>query len=255
MIRNLILFLFMLALSAQGSLKDGLVAYWNLDQADGEVKVDSFSTNHLYDYSGTIDASNGKIRMASYFMTNESEGLVLTNGNFTFTGQQSFSVAGWFNIQRTTDWQQVISRSGYNREWQVQVRSAATNLQFFVMTNSVDPEAGNGILVDGKYVITSNEWHSFAAVCDAEGDKLYLYCDGKTTQSANFAFDSYCVDTGVLTVGQQYNSSTRRFDGSIDELGVWNRALTAAEIEVLRNNGIAMTYPFRRRNVFGQNGE
>ena len=36
----------------------------------------------------------------------------------------------------------------------------------------------------------------------------------------------------------------RSFKGTIDELGIWNRALTDADVSKLYNNGNGLSYPF-----------
>jgi hypothetical protein len=40
------------------------------------------------------------------------------------------------------------------------------------------------------------------------------------------------------------NSNTQWSNGSLDEIGIWNRALTTGEISTLYNSGSGKGYPF-----------
>jgi hypothetical protein len=39
------------------------------------------------------------------------------------------------------------------------------------------------------------------------------------------------------------------FDGMIDEIGVWSRALTSGEVTQLYNSGAGLQYPFTSNNT------
>jgi hypothetical protein len=50
---------------------------------------------------------------------------------------------------------------------------------------------------------------------------------------------------GEFVIGARRTSDNQApFDGLIDEVGIWSRVLTAAEIAILYNGGSGITFPF-----------
>ena len=49
--------------------------------------------------------------------------------------------------------------------------------------------------------------------------------------------------TSQYTIGSPYGGSTESFHGIIDELAVYNRALSSEEVSILYNSGTGLSYP------------
>jgi hypothetical protein len=97
----------------------------------------------------------------------------------------------------------------------------------------ISPDAGPGIW-DGQ-------WHHVAATYD--GSAVRLYADGKQVGNgtpASVTINYNLPGTHDLQVGNisQFAGSDG-FDGSIDELSIYNRALSASEIQAIFNAGSA----------------
>ncbi len=90
-------------------------------------------------------------------------------------------------------------------------------------TNSVTTEEG---------AIQLNTWYHVAATVSS--DSLRLFING--TQVASSTSSSLDM-TGCLTVGEHHqgNGHWYYWDGIIDEVGIWDRALTASEVLALHN--------------------
>jgi surface protein len=92
----------------------------------------------------------------------------------------------------------------------------------------------NGSLIEGGKV-ADGQWHHVAVVYDdAAANKVSLYIDGNMSKSGNLATAMNTPDSKVLV-----GTSTRGtyFSGDMDEIRVWNRALSTCEIETYRNCG------------------
>jgi beta-lactam-binding protein with PASTA domain len=75
-------------------------------------------------------------------------------------------------------------------------------------------------------VLTPGQWHHVAGTYN--GTDFSLYLDG--IRVANIARSgSMALDTSPLLIGN-IDAGTRGFDGAIDDVAVWSRALTATEI-------------------------
>ena len=105
---------------------------------------------------------------------------------------------------------------------------------------------------------TDNGWHHWACVYDKNvtaGHNRFLYRDG-TLVTSDWSGQSFS-GSGLLTLGTW---SGMHFDGSLDELRIWNRALSAEEITARMNceldggePGLAAYYNFNHGQSGGSN--
>ena len=87
------------------------------------------------------------------------------------------------------------------------------------------PQASASAVWDGN-------WHHVAGTFD--GSQIKLYLDGVQVDGATSTLqDIYYSGTGGLFIGSYYNGSWLAFSGEIDEVGIWDVALTADDIAAL----------------------
>lgn len=117
-------------------------------------------------------------------------------------------------------------------------------VNFFVNTGSsfVHTSDANG----GGAVVTPGEWHHIAGTYD--GTKLQLYVDGMAWGNPRFNSGTILpmLTNSYLAIGSEDGRTTcpfcignRYFKGQIEEVEVFNRALTASEIQSIFAAGIA----------------
>jgi len=102
-------------------------------------------------------------------------------------------------------------------------------LVFFVST----VESGDKNCV-GTIDVADGEWHFIVGTFDGENMKVYV--DGELDGAPLAHFGSIKANSQLLTVGK-YTLDGGEFDGIIDEVRVYNRALTLAETQRLYNEG------------------
>jgi Concanavalin A-like lectin/glucanases superfamily len=75
-------------------------------------------------------------------------------------------------------------------------------------------------------------WTHIAAVYDSAAMTLALYVDGTLAMTSDepACAPAHTGSGGDLTIGTEYSGAITKFDGSIDDVRVYNRALSAAEI-------------------------
>jgi len=94
------------------------------------------------------------------------------------------------------------------------------------------------------YSITLNtsQWYMITSIMDRTNDRGLLYLDGE--EVGNFSI----ATLGALTTGRDFKLGQRNsvgyFNGQMDEVGTWNKALTSDEISNLYNGGDGLQYPF-----------
>jgi hypothetical protein len=94
----------------------------------------------------------------------------------------------------------------------------------------------------------TNTWYLGVATLDTTNDVMTLHIgDGTGVYSYavtnEFSEAGNASGTPVLTVGSRYRGSPGPGDYTMDELGIWNRVLTATEVAQVYNAGTGRTVP------------
>ena len=89
--------------------------------------------------------------------------------------------------------------------------------------------------------INDNQWHQIVGSFDGTNNKLYL--DGQLISTDTTTLSNlYYVSDGPVVFGRDGNNtsaSTAMYQGWIDDIGIWNRALTQQEITDLYTNNLS----------------
>jgi hypothetical protein len=238
-------FLFLFTpLFAQAALTDNIAAYWKFDEGSGTTAADAVGGN-----DGTLTGS------PSWTTSGLVNDAITYNGSSQYTKTSSglsvssaFTVALWVNPSVT------LSSSG---DYGIFEYGTASASKIAIELNAsggsarlLTPDLSNtSYYADSSYVgVTSfnaNTWYFIVLIYDGSTKKLY----------ANGATDSHMGVSATGTIGSgtqfmvggdQHGSSgaAHYFPGTIDEVGIWSRALTATEISQLYNSGAGLQYPF-----------
>jgi len=210
-----------------------LRGYWKLD-VDA---TDSSSYNHsstlmgdpVCDPNGRIDGAVELDGIGDFIKIDDYKGVF---------GSQSRTCAAWINT----------STGGTVLYWGNHTASGG-KWMFHVQGTTGTGDGAIRVTVAGGYIIGNTDlrgsgWHHVAAVLENDGspnvDEIRFYVDGvEETISAVLSRAIYTAGTDDLTIGISYNggSSSFPFTGKIDDVRLYNRALTEAEIDELVNMG------------------
>lgn len=210
-----------------------LVAHWKLDEADGVIAADSLAANDANLFSNPVwQPTGGKIGGAL-----QLDGIddYMSTAFVLNPGDGAFSAIAW--IKGDVPGGVVISQLdgiGGNGETWLGTEPASGKL----MTGLVPPPLGRSIpkpLVS-ELVITDDQWHYIGFVWD--GSYRSLYVDGvevaKDTQALTLA--PLRSATGGLYIGAGKNLEAGTFfSGLIDDVRIYNKALSAEQIADLAN--------------------
>ena len=86
-----------------------------------------------------------------------------------------------------------------------------------------------GYAINSTCNVTDGNWHHVAGV--REGSTIKLYVDGQMEQSTHMPADLNISNSSSLWIGAAYTGGWS-FNGSIDEVHIWKRALSAEEIRL-----------------------
>jgi hypothetical protein len=204
------------------------VAYWKLDGNSNDSK----GTNNGSDANITYSTSNGVINQGAGFDGSASG---INIGNMV-SGPVNVSIAAWIKTTSTGDVRIIQQRTGGSFDGQWYFFLHGGHLEF--VTQSV----GHGSDTLGNAVVNDGSWHHVGV--SQNGNTYTFYVDGVqdavSTNGSQVSYDG--------TVGGSIGYDTRDVDdylnGDIDEVGVWNASLSAADFATLYNGGAGVQYPF-----------
>lgn len=224
--------------SAPNTLRNGLLAFWSMDDTPGAQRVDASGHGHTLVNHGLVDRVTGKINYAASFPGNNGSYLSLASAPVS---TQSFSVSLWFKTstnQTTYFWEQ---DNGTARKQGVGLTTAAGG------TLRVYIDRGTFVTLLDYAGPFSSDWHHVVAVSNAASLRLYLdgvYVATNGNSVPIIAVTKTCVGADV--------GGTSLYTGSLDLLGLWSRVLTdggvaiggtaAGEVAQLYNAGAGLDY-------------
>ena len=215
--------------------EDGLLSLWHFDEGSGTTTADAAPAARLATLNGAVAWKTSAAPIAlSMIATNclrfdGATGYVQVPHN-TNLNAYPFTASAWF---RTTNGaavvQGIVSKypDATGNGWTMVVQSG--HLRAFYYRTF----ANLAIDATSVAVVSDGGWHHAAMTVDAAGGRLYL--DGTVIGSGAWASTpSAPTNTEPLQIGRYYNYPDR-FLGALDEITLWNRALTTNEVLSLKN--------------------
>lgn len=218
------------------ALNVDLVTYYKMDGSSGVVldSVDPGTFNATN--NGATRSITGKINDAFEFDAGENVS-VAANGDLDFTGSDAFSIALWVNqTVVNTAKKHIIGIDGATSQ-QIWLRSESDDrVRWAIIDTDADASSSQS-----PAALTADTWFFIVAKYDGAGNGS-LWIDGDLKASS----DNNNIN-GALSTGKNWKmgvgeGNINLFDGVIDEVGIWKRELTPAEITQLYNGGTGISF-------------
>jgi hypothetical protein len=237
-------------------LANGPMAYYRLDEAPGAAIAYDYVGGFNADYTN-VSGFQGEPGYASqnsvnsdpsetsvYFGAASPENSLAIDlapfPNFgTPNGQNAeFSVEAWVQEVGYNGSGDCIVGVGYGGGGEQFVldtgATSAGDVRFFVRNAAgATASASSTVLINGD-----SSWHHVVGVCDEAGGHLYLYMDGKLLASGAITPGSGLLASMTpMTIGARESANNipanydYQFDGLIDDVSIYNKALTAAQVQ------------------------
>ena len=206
--------------ASTGPPTQGLIGYWNFDEGSGTIAHDTSGSG----YNGVV---NGAV-----WTTGEINGALSFNGGTAYVVTpnialgSTFSVSAWVNGAVSQGGYARILETRYNGGLYLGVNSSGTKYKFIV-NSGAGSTGGCGLAfgcAEGGAIASG--WHLVTGTYD--GTTATLYVDGAVVASDTFTSPS--ATNFPLYVGRYYYASGFGWNGSIDDVCLYNRALTAGEV-------------------------
>lgn len=199
----------------------GLMAYYPFDTGTGTVAYDYSATNANLAFSGTPTWDTGKISGG----ITTSSGNVLTTSSTPSFSYSALTVCSWAKISSTGTTPTIAAQSdsgiSTNNMWSIGFSTGATTPTASLRLG------GTTYTATSATALGTGTWGHICATYD--GNDLVLYQNGseEDTVSINSAISAAGT---ALTVGSRGSGSVP-LAGTVDQLKLFNRALTVKEIE------------------------
>ncbi len=224
-------------------LSANLIGWWRLDETSGTKALDSSAGNQQGTTSGspTWNSTSGKIKGMLACPTS-SDNMSLGNHSKFYFGSGNFTVAfwvrknanssGWTNWRGVTKWYDNSTTS--MDEWSVDLADSATG-----GTNKPEFESyfnSTSRVATATNALTIGQWAHLAGVRD--GTSIRLYMNGKQEAvTGTLAASDALTNTGRPIVISASGSQATGSNADYDDLRIYNRALSTAEILALYSLG------------------
>lgn len=225
---------------AGGSVASGLVLYYSFDHNSGTNVADGSGNSRNGMLVGTASFATGRKGNAlSLNATNGSGGAGGATGGHVI---MPMSVVSNLNAATVSLWLNVRAHGNWPRVFEI----ATSTSRYMALTSSVDTSGmlrftirmtagtGNDQVLEGP-VLPTNTWKHVAVVLSGSPGGGALYVDG-TQVDNDTAVTLRPSDLGATTMnwlGRSQYATDTYFNGLLDELRIYNRALTAGEIMAL----------------------
>ncbi len=204
------------------TLRVGLLAAWPLDGNGSDA-----SGNALDLQVTNLGYATGRFGQGIQMTVNstgtakrpiDDASLRLATGDFT--------VSFWHNVTDTAPTQFLVTKGFSANGWSVAVTSSRWSAR-----HNAPPNATSALGAPTPNVF----WH---IIFERRGTFLRIYANGLLAAGQDPTTDIVSPSTEVLEIGSYESLTAGRVGGIIDDVAIWNRALTAAELAYLDVNPV-----------------
>ncbi len=223
-----------------------------MDETSGTTITDFASGNNATRHNSTINSVTGKIDGAHFYYFDESTevgqyAIAPDNDIYSFPANSGFSISYFLKFTETQygigDGQDhiIISKGdwGYGAPNTAFWASGVNGSGFvsFMLRDNISGKTDLEGRVYGQDNFDDNQWHHVALVRNGETDECIIYVDGRITDRLVVNYTGDFDNSAPVYIGSLTNGTPQYFYwGAMDELAVFNKALTKAEIDEIRAN-------------------
>jgi hypothetical protein len=222
---------------------NGLVGWWPFN---GNANDESGNGNNGTVNGATLTTDrNGNVNTAFQFQNFTDHIRIVDQPDLDLTA--SFSISGWYlptDLSPTiTPYRSILSKASNNNS---SIGGYVMGITSFTNPTKFDFQGGSpyvsNVQASGISNFVLSQWRFVVVSYDQATNHLKYYDNSVLTDShtVNFNLQNTSLD---LFFGNHFNGNNPNgpnispWNGSLDDIGIWNRALTPCEIQALYNSG------------------
>ncbi len=215
-----------------------LVSYWKLDEGQGAAARDTVTHTDGNLLNGPLWSPSvppGINFPNPYSLEFDGNGAHLDTGiDDALDLTASLSIALWVNRRGNSGTVHLFSKNDHPNQspWQLALVATTNSLRYYASGSAGD-------LIDSKDSVPMG-WHHVALVRDAGSKQLTFFIDGKPDSGGWQPYDPANVAPNAITakLGARGDGMSNWFDGWLDDVRIYDRALNTAEIARLASGDL-----------------
>ncbi len=236
---------------------DTLEGYWKFDAGRGSQVSDFSGHGHLAALKHTSEQSWGTDGIASGALQFDGvDDYVEITGYKGILGSAPRTCSAWIKTTQQTGTIMAWGNAADNEKWMFMVKDGVLRVGTWA-----GPE------IKGSIPVADGQWHYVVAALADDGSpnvkEVKLYVDGQkdthTTNTAGAIDTKSGTDVMIGAIDEHYGTY---FKGCMDEVRIYNFALSQAQIDRLYRGGLAGYWPMNEHigttvvdySIFGRNG-
>lgn len=204
----------------------GLVGHWKFDETAGSTAGDSSLMEQDATYMGTatLATDSASTSLGTAVELDGATAYVDTGGTLA-NDLEAFTIAGWVRPDNVDAFTTLFGQYG------------VLEFGMYDTANRIRLWTGNGYAFDYDSALTIGEWTHIAATGD--GAQIKFYVDGAEVTSVTQSATTYGNSTYKFLIGAgAWSGSGDYFDGRMDDIRLYNRAINPAEALQLYESGL-----------------
>ena len=219
----------------------GLQSLWKLNETTGTIAYDSVGT--INGGLGVVATSvPGKLGYARNFASASAR--IDFGTTYRYERTQAFSYSVWIKTDgaHVTN-QSIVSCMNSTNSRGYEISTNASKI-IFRLSNTTGTNYISKTTTANFF--TDNQWHLLNCTYDGTSTVtgMKIYVDGvliTSTTNAGTLTATIVQGGNIVSIGNDLNI-TKRFYGTLDEVAIWNKALSQAEVTALYNNNHGLDY-------------
>jgi hypothetical protein len=138
----------------------------------------------------------------------------------TRTYQSAFSLSIWFNPSTNPQYNPLVD--AFDANWEVQLKNSRPDFVSFITSTNYQEFISN-------QTTTNNMWYHL--VCTYSSNTVTFYLNGNQTDQ--FTVNPLPNSNGNYHFGASLTGTDQFYNGKLDDIGIWNRALSSQEVHLL----------------------
>jgi len=195
-----------------------LIAYYPFDDGTANDQSGNGINGTLQNGAEIIDG--GKVKTASF---DGSDDYINLGASAPLAIPRNITISTWVKFSGVSSDARIIYRRSGNYGVTLWSPKDTGRLSFYLYSSAA-------YRADSTRDYNDDQWHHVVGTYD--GSLASLYVDG-ILESETAASGDISYPTANSAIGRNANENNRYWDGLIDEVKIWARALSAAEVETL----------------------
>jgi len=214
------------AITIRPMLNTGLVGYWSMDEGYGAIANDLSGNGNNFTLVGmnpSTDWVDGKMGKSVKFSGSDHAS---TTPNSALNLTSSMTLSLWIYPKQNLNYYTRLVDKYFLSSYYIGGDEGTNDLGFWLQNTRVASTSAN--------LVTTNSWQLITVTYDRNSGDAIIYRNGINVGSGNYQ-GTITGNNNKLILGKRNESDSYYYNGYMDEVRIYNRALSAGEVTRLYN--------------------